>query len=311
MHDWLICIEIPMSKAVRVFLNLKSGNGTALPDRIAELFAKHGRACRVSQLGKQVDAMALARTDPPEMVFVAAGGDGTVNLVAQAVAGTERLMGVLPVGTLNHFAKDLNLPLELEAAVALIAGGQGRHIDAAQVNGMIFVNNSSLGVYPAMVIARERMKTSGRNKWASLVVASAQAFIRFRCLTVEFDVNGKSSVCTTPFLFVGNNDYCLEGARLGERAQLDEGRLSLYLAPGATRSTMLRLLISALFGRLKPTADFEVHKTINFRVTTKKRSLRVSLDGEVRRIATPLEYRIRPAALHVICLPATPDGGES
>jgi diacylglycerol kinase family enzyme len=298
-----------MGNSVRVFLNAKSGSGGASAQHIAELFAKYGSHCSISSLGKHTDAQRLARTDPQDTVFVAAGGDGTVNLVAQAVAGTSRRMGVLPVGTLNHFAKDLNLPLDLEAAVELIADGQSRQVDAAEVNGFTFVNNSSLGVYPSMVVAREHMKKFGHNKWASLVAASARAFVRFRCMTVQFQVDGKTRVCDTPFLFVGNNDYCLEGTRLGAREHMDQGRLSLYLAPGATRSTMLRLLASALLGRLKKTSDFEVYQPMSFRVTTKKRSLRGSLDGEVRRIATPLEYRIRPAALNVICLPSV-KGGE-
>ena len=302
-----------MGISVRVFINAKSGSGSddSTQQDLQTLFDKHACPVTFTRLSKFLDPAALAKSDPPGMAYIAAGGDGTVNLVASTVAGTSRPMGVLPIGTLNHFAKDLNLPLELEPAVEVIAQGHTRKVDSAQVTPLAqpartFVNNSSLGVYPAMVIDRERMKRSGRNKWASLVAASARAFVRFRRLTVEFEVDGRPRRCTTPFVFVGNNEYCLEGTRLGEREHIDRGRLSLYLAPGATRVTMLRLLTAALLGRLKQTSDFQFFQPDSFRVTSRHRSLRVSLDGEVARLATPLEYSIRPASLNVLCPPPDP-----
>ena len=297
-----------MGIPVRIFLNSNSGSGSDASTQrdLQTLFDKHACLVTFTRLAKSLNPTALAQSDPPEMAYIAAGGDGTVNLVASTVAGTPRRMGVLPIGTLNHFAKDLNLPLELEPAVEVIAAGHTRKVDSAHVTPLslparTFVNNSSLGVYPAMVIDRERMKRSGRNKWASLVAASARAFVRFRCLTVEFEVDGRPRRCTTPFVFVGNNEYCLDGARLGEREHLDRGRLSLSLAPGATRITMLRLLTAALFGRLKQTSDFQFFQPTTFRVTSRHRALRVSLDGEVAHLATPLEYSIRPASLNVLC----------
>lgn len=297
-----------MGIPVRVFLNANSGSGSDASTQrdLQTLFEKHNCAVIFTLLSKSLNPTTLHKSDPAETAYIAAGGDGTVNLVASTVAGTPRRMGVLPIGTLNHFAKDLKLPLELEPAIEVIAAGHTRKIDSAQVTPLAlpartFVNNSSLGVYPAMVLDRERMKRSGRNKWASLVAASARALVRFRCLTVEFEVDGRPRRCTTPFLFVGNNEYCLEGARLGERDHLDRARLSLYLAPGATRITMLRLLTAALFGRLKQTSDFQFFQPKSFRVTSSHRRLRVSLDGEVARLATPLEYSIRPASLNVLC----------
>lgn len=291
-----------MGVSIRVFLNTNSGSGSAatLESGIEELFARHDCSCTISPVNNKLQPRSLALSDPPGMAYVAAGGDGTVNLVASTVLGTDRPIGVLPVGTLNHFAKDACLPTELELAVAVIATAHTRRVDAAQVNGQTFVNNSSLGVYPETLIDRERMQRSGRGKWLALVVASARAFFRFRSLTVELDVNGRPQRCTTPFLFVGNNEYCLDGAQLGKREHLDRAVLSLYLAPGATRSTMLWLLIAALFGRLKGIPDFQHFQATHFRVSTAKRIMRVSLDGELRRIPTPLEYRVCPGGLALL-----------
>lgn len=289
-----------MGKQVRVFINAKSGNGDAGPEQIVMLFERHGCTCAVTKLKPGLDLAALAKREPLDVDFIAAGGDGTMNAVANLLFGSRRRMGVLALGTLNHFAKDLKLPLELEEAIAVAASEQVRAIDAAMVNGVIFVNNSSLGVYPRMVLDRERMKKSGINKWASLVLASAKAFARFRCLEIAVEVKGEQRRCVTPFLFVGNNEYCMEGTSIGERKRLDQGELSLYLAPGATRATMFRLAFAALFGRVKKEPTFEEFKVKEFTVHVRSRKVRVSLDGEVQRMTGPLNYSIRPRALQIL-----------
>ena len=293
-----------MAKKVRVFVNSKSGAGAATPERLRALFGARGVAAEITSVKADVDPGSFAGTDAQDMAWVAAGGDGTVRSVAEAAGG--RPFGVLALGTLNHFARDLGLPLELGAAVAGIAQEQTVAVDVGQVRcargkALTFVNNSSLGAYPAMVMERERMKKAGRNKWASLLVASVKAFVRFRCMTVTFEVAGEKRSCTTPFLFVGNNEYCLDGTRLGKRERLDRGELSLYLAPGATRATMLRFMAAAAMGKLKDLPEFVEYRTTAFTVNAKRRKrLRVSLDGEVRRLPGPLEYRICAGVLRVL-----------
>lgn len=295
-----------MNARVRVFLNAKSGAGEAKPQRLAKMFAAVSVTATVTEVKAGLDPAVFAGEDGPAVAWIAAGGDGTVRAVAQAVRGTERPMGVLALGTLNHFARDLGLPLELEPAIAAIAKGEATAVDAASVRcakggELVFVNNSSLGAYPAMVMERERMKKAGRNKWASLVAASMKAFVRFRRLTVTFCVDGNTRVCVTPFVFVGNNEYCVDGTRLGHREHLDRGELSLYLAPGATRLSMLRFAAAAALGRLKALPEFHEYRTTEFSVDARRRKrLRVSLDGEVRRLEGPLTYRMLPAALKVL-----------
>ncbi len=295
-----------MGAKVRVFLNAKSGGAQADAAGLKAMFAMHDCACEVTELDAAVDLAALAKSEPEDVAFIAAGGDGTVNCVAAIVVGTGRKMGVLPVGTLNHFAKDLRLPGELEAAVAVAAGTATRAVDAAEVNGRIFVNNSSLGVYPLMVLDRERMKRGGLNRWASLVFASLKSFVRFHRLRVEVESDGATQRSKTPFLFVGNNEYCLEGSRIGKRERLDGGELSLYLAHGITRAGILRMVFAALLGRVKEVPEYEELKARQLSVMVRKRLLRVSLDGEVKRMAPPLLYKILPGSLHVLC-PAKED----
>jgi diacylglycerol kinase family enzyme len=288
------------TRRARVFLNIRSGIGGVSPETLCKRFALYGCSCDVTVLEPRLDLTTLAGRDAPEIVWVAAGGDGTVNCVANAIAGTPRVMGVLPVGTLNHFALDLGIPPALDEAIAVIATGPTRTVDAAEVNGIHFVNNSSLGVYPAMVLDRDRMRKGGANKWWSLVAASARAFFRFRCLAVELEVDGSVRHYTTPLLFVGNNIYCIEGGRLGRRERMDEGVLFLALVPSTTRLSMLRLLASALVGRAREASELEEFVVKTFTVTSTHRRVRVSFDGEAGRMRPPLRYTSRPGALHVI-----------
>lgn len=292
-----------MSGSVRVFLNAKSGGADADADGLIAMFAKHDCSCVVTELNKAVDLALLARSDSEDVAFIAAGGDGTVNCVANVVAGTNRKMGVLPVGTLNHFAKDVGLPPELEAAVAVAAGCDTRRVDAVEVNGRIFVNNSSLGVYPLMVLDRERMKRTGRNRWSSLLIASVRSFARFRRLRVELEVDGVARRCRTPFLFVGNNEYCVEGTNIGKRERLDDGRLTVFVAHDITRMGVLRLAFAAIRGRIKELPEYEQLKGTQLVVSLRRRRPRISLDGEVRRMNAPLRYKILPGALQVLCSP--------
>lgn len=269
---------------------------------MAALFAARSIPAQFTSLGRGVNVKAIAAAERPGVALIAAGGDGTVNCVANAVVGTDRAMGVLPVGTLNHFARDLGLTTELPAAVDVIAAGHTRQVDAGEVNGRVFVNNSSLGAYPRMVVHRERMKQSGWNKWASLVFASLRALVRFRCLDIDLIAAGQEHALVTPFLFVGNNRYTLDGLNTGRRERLDQAHLALYLAPGARRADVLRMALEALVGRVREDPVYVDRLVSSFAVSARgRRRLRVALDGEVMHLACPLRYRSLPGAIKVLC----------
>ena len=213
-------------------------------------------------------------------------------------------MGVLAMGTLNHFAKDLGLPAELADEAKVIAGSVARSVDLGEVNGHVFVNNSSIGFYPGMVLRRERLKKVGWNKWLSLLVASGRAFVRFRHIEVCISVPGEERrMRQTPFVFIGNNEYCMEGSEAGTRKRLDAGKLYLYMAPGATRRSLLRLTLAALMRRgdeVQQDPHFESFCVEEFTVDLRRRVSHVSLDGEIVRLKGPLQYRILPGALKVM-----------
>jgi diacylglycerol kinase family enzyme len=292
-------------RRVRVILNAKSGDGHATAGEIRNAFEQYGCKCTITELGPGVDLGALASEDEAGLAWVAAGGDGTVNAVAGVVAGTERVMAVLPVGTLNHFARDMNMPGELAQAIEVVARCGWRAVDAADANGRVFVNCSSLGIYPEVVMDRDRLtKRRGWSKWAAMLVAATKAFVRFRQLRVELEVDGTVRRFRTPLLFVGNNAYQMDGNVAGQRSCLDQGELEVIVASHMSRWAAARMVVAAMFGRAGELPELEQFFVTRFTVRTRKHRLRVAVDGEVCRMAPPVTYCSRPGALRVIA----PDG---
>ncbi len=297
-------------RRVVVIVNAGSGTGhdDALVARLKGLFEAAGTIADVQPArGAEIAARAEAARQARPDVIVAAGGDGTVSAIAATLVDSEIALGVLPLGTLNHFARDLGMPLDLEAAVRAIADGIVARVDVGEVNGRTFVNNSSLGLYPDMVRERERrQKRLGRGKWPSLVWATLAALRRYPFLSVRLRVDGSERQRRTPFVFIGNNEYTMEGFAVGEREHLDRGSLSLYCAQRPGRMRLVQLAFRALFGRLRQARDFEALLAADIVVESGHRRLRVATDGEVTLMQPPLHYRIRPASLKVI-RPALPE----
>lgn len=247
-----------------------------------------------------IDAARKAAQSDAELV-VGGGGDGTINAVASVLVGTGRPFGVLPLGTLNHFAKDLGMPLALDQAVRALATGRPMQVDVGEVNGRIFLNNSSLGLYPDIVRDREKQQRRlGRGKWLAAAWASLAALRRYPFLSVRLVVEGQRLARRTPFVFIGNNQYTMQGFSIGERARLDQGVLSLYVAQRPGRLGLLRFALRALMGTLAQDRDFDVLLAAEMEVTTLRPRIRVATDGEVTVMDSPLRYRVRPGALTVI-----------
>jgi diacylglycerol kinase family enzyme len=290
-----------------IILNIAAGTAAEAAEqirgRLRDAFAAVGAQPTIVSPSERENIATIARRavrDGDEPI-VAAGGDGTISAVAAEVAGTAKALGVLPLGTLNHFAKDLRIPLELNAAVETIARGRVVAVDVAEVNGKVFVNNSSLGIYPRIVSRREaQQERLARGKWAAFVWATLNAFRRFPFIDLRITIGDEQLARRSAFVFVGNNRYEIAGFRLGSRATLNEGRLGLYLTHRTGRFGLLRLALRALFGRLNQAADFEAFSVAEARIESRRQRLLVATDGEVETMQTPLHYRSRPGALRVL-----------
>jgi len=288
---------------VAVILNPGSGSGDGdeIAAHLVQLFAAHGRAATILAAGPGRSVADQARRAVAEgcRVAVAAGGDGTVNAVAAAVAGTGTPLGLLPIGTLNHFAKDLGLPLELEDAVRLISQGPARRVDVGEVNGRVFVNNSSIGVYPRIVALRDRAGASGWGKWLAALWATMTVLRRRPFMAVRIRVGDETVLRRTPFVFVGNNPYRMAGIHSGSRDSLTGGRLALYVMHAEKRRSLFMLgwqVVLRGVDRVRELELFEVEEAV---VETRGR-VAVALDGEIGHLDQPLTYRIRPRDLSVI-----------
>jgi diacylglycerol kinase family enzyme len=234
--------------------------------------------------------------------LVAAGGDGTISTAAAAVADTGVALGVLPMGTLNHFARDAGIPFDLKAAAAVIAAGRTRQVDAAEVNGRLFVNNSAVGLYPMLVRSREaQQRHLGRSKRSAMLVAAARAMWRFPSRRLTLRVAGMKAPVETALLFVGNNKYETGLLSLGRREAIDRGELCIYAPLAASRAGFVWLSLRAVFGRPDRQDDFLTLEGLEeAEIHSRREMLMVATDGEASPMQTPLKYRIRAGALKLI-----------
>lgn len=232
-------------------------------------------------------------------IIVAGGGDGTVNTVAGLLIDTPATLGVLPLGTLNHFAKDVGMPAAMEEALRVFTDGSVVDVDVGEVNGRIFLNNTGLGLYPDMVHFREQ-RGEGASKWVAAFREGLRALMRYRLLGVRIMVNGESLLRRTPAVMVANNAYELQGLAAPIRPRLDEGILSLYVPHPRSRLTLVWFAVRALLWRSFPDSSFDLSLTDALTIESRRHQLRVSLDGEVTTMAPPLTYRSRPKALRVM-----------
>lgn len=301
-----------MISRAAVVINAGAGMGTAedLRKTIDTALADAGTAAtfRISRTGLDLRDLAhAALTERPEVV-VAAGGDGTVNAVASVIAGTDVALGVLPLGTLNHFARDVNIPRGLPQALQVLVDGQETRVDVGDVNGRVFVNNSSLGFYPRLVRIREGHRRMGKRKSRAMIQSIVSVLRRYPLLRVRISVDGQEFHGATPFVFVTNNEYDMEGLHLGARRSLCSGLLNAYVMHPIGRLGLLRLSVSTLLGRLRRERGYDTFRTRELWIEAEHRHPSVALDGEVAQLKSPLHYRSRPGALRVIVQAPPPDG---
>ena len=289
---------------IAVVLNATSGRGTApkVAERLKEIFAEAGREARISLAtgGAEINAAMRRSVEAGCAILVAGGGDGTINAGASAAVGREIPLGVLPLGTLNHFAKDLGIPLDLEEAAKVVLEGVVCKVDVGEVNGRLFLNNSSLGVYPAIVRLREKYRATVGGKWIAAVWAGLTVLRRRPFLAVRIVADGESIVRRTPLVLVGNNEYQMSGIQAGSRESLARGRLAIYVLNAEQRPGLLRLAWQVLLKGAERVKEVDLITVEEATVETKRHRLQVAADGEVFSLQAPLSYRIRPGALRVL-----------
>jgi len=272
------------------------------PQRIREAFEGRGHQADVRNVpGEQLEDEAKAAIRDGCDVIIAGGGDGTLNTIANVVAGTNKAYGVLPLGTHNHFAKELGIPLELEPAIDALAQGHVVELPVAEVNGRIFLNFSALGFHPELVRHRDAQRKSlGREKWLAMIVALFRVFTRFPIIRVRLQAPDRTIRRITPSVIVCNNPHQMKVFGVESASVPERGLLNVYVARRSRRLSMIWLIIRALFNSLDQARNFESLALSDVTIDTAHRHARVSIDGEVTDMRPPLRYRISPRTLRVL-----------
>jgi diacylglycerol kinase family enzyme len=293
-----------MARSVEVILNAGSGSvlGAETKQGLSDRFLERGVRARVhlAGTGAEVELLAREAADGDAEVIVAAGGDGTISSVAKEVYRAGKVLGIIPLGTLNNLSKDLGIPQSVGEAVDTIKNRHIAEIDLAEVNGRIFLNNSSIGLYPRMVKHRVEQQRLGYGKWRAAFWAWLRIFRISPFLDVNIKVDNKEFRRKLPFVFVGNNEYEMDLYNIGRRPRLDAGKLSIYFIHSGGRWGVTILLFHTLTGRLRQWRDFEEVSSEEVTIGSRKKRLLVAFDGEVAVMETPLRYRSLAKALKVI-----------
>jgi diacylglycerol kinase family enzyme len=294
------------ARPIPILIN-REGGAAAGDDGLA---AKVETACRDIGLAAEVRLLAAgeiavaveAHADRDRIVI--GGGDGTVQSAAAALIrlGSDAALGILPLGTRNHLARQLAIPLDIAGAMALLAQSDVRRIDVGQVNDHIFLNNASIGMYPELVRSRdEEERRHHIPKWIANILAARAVLRRLRHHRLQVEAHGRAQVIRTPLLFVGNNVYSLEAGHIGQRAALDAGKLSLFALATHSRLSVLWFALRTLVGRADPEQDFAALETSReLIVRAHAATIQIALDGELRWLQTPLRFASLAGAVRVI-----------
>ncbi len=254
--------------------------------------------------GNLPERIALAR-DSGAGTIVVAGGDGTIACAAQVLCGSDVNLGILPSGTMNLLAKDLNFPIgDLDAAIRIIVTGRPRSIDVGEVNGHVFLCASMLGLPTRLAVHREAARGgSVFALWGRFLRAAVRALSVAHPMRLRLVGDGESRTVRTVSLSISVNMLGAGSDRQFGRGCLDGGQLGVYIVRRLRIIDTLRIAAAAMFGRVHSDPAIEENSVSDLTVVSHHPALRVMNDGEVLLLKTPLRYRVRPRALKVIAAP--------
>lgn len=291
---------------VVVILNKGSGrkDGQDRKTKITERFGFHGISVEFIEFepGNDLEEIASsAAAASPDATIIASGGDGTICGVAAGLLGFDNQMGIIPAGTFNYFARSLNLPELVEDAVDVIAAGEIRQTNIAVINDKVFLNNTSIGAYPAILQTREGIyERWGRSRIAAYwSVVKALATLRAP-LKLTVRVDGTSTKHRTPLIFAISNAFQLKEMGLSGEDCIADGGMVLLVAPDTNRWGLLKHAATLLLGVAKQKTDYEMHCGTEIDIEMSRRTRPVARDGELAKMKGPFKLRMRQKALNLI-----------
>ena len=292
--------------------NEKSGFHATHNDDIYEqlmtIWSEHGFEIQVFDLASEPNIQALmqkvlARHQQFDDVgvIVAAGGDGTLNAVASQLLHQAIPLGVLPLGTFNYVARVLNIPLDLLAAAEVIATGEPRSSHVAKINDQIYLNNASLGLYPLFIKRRELYNQKFGRFPLHAYTSGLDVLIRDRKeLKLEIEVDQKRYPVKTPLLFLGNNQLQLKEMNLQIAQCAAVGEVAGVILAKTDKVSLFKTLVQLIRGKLDQAADVYSFSGDHVTVYSKKATLTVAIDGEIKEMRTPLQIHVEKNALNIM-----------
>ena len=233
--------------------------------------------------------------------IVVGGGDGSVNCAAQALAGSDKTLGILPFGTMNLFASDLGMPADIEAAIEALGDARPRRVDLARVNGRVFHSLSGLGFFSQMARAREEVRGHKLGRLVGVGIAAIRALRRTGAFSLDIRTESRREHVEALAVLVTNNRF----GRDWRRPKLDEGLLEIHIVENAGALSKLKASANLLTGTWRNDDDTDGIRSIVARhlvIGRKRTRTFASTDGELRREYIPLRYETRPGALTVLSL---------
>jgi diacylglycerol kinase family enzyme len=283
-----------------VLINRSGGTaaalGASLRATVAQAFAGAGQDIALELVDGADMALAVRRHLGAPRIAVG-GGDGTLGCAAAVLANSPSALALLPLGTRNHLARQLGIPLDLDEAAKVAVGGQRRRIDLGAAGDRVFINNASFGIYTRFV--RQREQVSGP-KWLGSIPATWHVLRHMRAQHFPLRIDGQPLAIETPLLFVGNNEYSIEPGHLGERETLTDGQLSLLAVAAQRPHQLLGFALRALVGLARPERDFAESVNAQEVVIEGQGWIEGAFDGELEWLPLPLTLRSMPNALGVV-----------
>ena len=277
-----------------IFVNPDSGPDRTGPSELAGHFPGHEVVeCEPEEL---LDQLERAVERAPEFIAVA-GGDGTIRCAVEVLAGSGVPLLPIPTGTRNHFAGEVGIE-DVPTASRVAAAGTVVHVDVGEVNGHHFINNSSVGIYPRIVVTRETKERRWPKGLATLA-AAGQQFRHGRRFWVTVDGRRYRAW----MVFVGNGPYGRGLLRLNARESLDRNLLDFRLARADSPFSRTRVMLALVLGGLDRSPLLVARQTKKVELEIERSSVEVALDGEVEHLTSPLRYRSLARALAVLVPP--------
>ena len=271
-------------------------------DRIRGAFANEGVDVDIQVMTGDALGTAIAKAGESQGDrIIIGGGDGTVNAGARKAAATGKILGILPMGTLNLYARDLGIPLDLEEAVHALIRGEVRHVDYAEINGNLYLCNSMLGILPPLMEQREKLRGApALQRYGSLLRMIARILQRNPRFYIKMHMEGKTREMKVRGVIVCNNEYHDAHSLFPHPTPLDAGKLTVYLTRDPTRLGVLMIALRVFLGTWQKEHDIQEYATTKVVISTRRKQVSTVTDGEILKLKPPLTYQIIPRGLRVM-----------